>query len=468
MLEVPLSTRAVFAVEQPPIQLIRAGLPPIVRSMISRPNLRFWPKSNSNAVWTLADSAASSASNFVLGSLVAIRSTPELYGRFALAFALYGLTFGIWRAWATEPFLLGMRSRSNGLGSVIGACGVIGTVAMALGILIASGVDGTGRSLLLVVAVSLPVLAAHDGVRYCLIGTNRAHLALFVDGLWLALMFAGSIRIAEPVWLILWWSLSCGLTLLLGLQVLKWPSLFGGRTWLRQTRQVGTRFVFEFLVVTGSNSAIMFAVGFSSGLAEMGAYRGAAVLIGPVAVIMNGVVTVVLTMGTHSRDSTQTGTTEAVSNIRQVRSRVQKLAVLSWLTGVGWSGLVLIIPSVIGESILGETWDASRRAAVPLALAVGGQAMILVATAGYRLLGRINQGARIKATAMLLVMVISSSASFQGGAFAASAGFAVATIGLGTIIVALFRRDASTLAQTKLDGVPVDVGLSLDETDPAV
>ncbi len=436
--------------------------------MTSRPNLRFWSRLDANPVWTLADSAASSASNFVLGSLIALRSTPELYGRFALAFALYSLTFGVWRAWAVEPFLLGVRSRSFGPGSVVGACANIGGGAMILGLVVASGVGGDGRSLILAVAFSLPVLAAHDGVRYCLIGSQRAHLALVVDVLWLVLMIVGSTRISTPTTIILWWTASGALTLVAGLQLLEWPTLSGGRSWLRQTAGLGARFVFEFLIFTGSNIAIMFAVGFSSGLSEIGAYRGAAVLVGPVAVVVNGLVTVVLAMGVTHGSAGDDPKSDRRIDVNRIRARVQKLAALSLLVGVGWSVAVVFLPSSIGERILGATWTASHPTAVPLSLAVGGQALISIATAGYRLLGQVDKGVRLKAVGVLLTMVGGSAASFGGGAFEASVGFAIAAISTGTVIVGLFRRDVATLARRRLDREAVDVSFAFNETDPLV
>ncbi len=400
------------------------------------------PAEATRSAVTVIDSAVSSASNFVLSVAVANRVSTEDYARYALAFALFVFGYGIWRAYSSESFLLAEHKMNIPVGRVISSSSMVGLVVLVVGLGATALVDDTTAPIMLAFAVSMPFLAAHDGVRYGLIGRGQPHRALLLDLGWLALMPIGFVLADQTAHVVLGWSAASLPSLVVGWFMLGRPRLDGGLEWLRLNKSEGTRFAAEFVLFTGSLQFVLLAVGLTSGLDEMGAYRGAAVLVGPPMVVMAGLVTVALAAGRGDIDP------------RAVRTRLLTLSAVGAVAGVGLAGALALTPNVIGELLLGVSWATSRDAAIPLALSVSGVAVVSVASAIFRVIGDSKSGFRYRVGSLIAMSLAGTIGSIFGGATGAGTFMAIAGA-LGSVItIAALLRAIDELPH--LPAVPAD------------
>ena len=111
--------------------------------------------------WGLLDQTLSSATNFGGSILTAGALTSSDFGAVAIGFSVFLLVLGISRSWSSEPLVIGYSSAhaSDRMVAVARAAGsslAIGLLAGALTGTVALAFDGALRSVLLVVAISLP------------------------------------------------------------------------------------------------------------------------------------------------------------------------------------------------------------------------------------------------------------------------------------------------------------------------
>ena len=146
--------------------------------------------------WALADQVLSSATNFLLGLIVARTVGPRDLGGFSLAYATFTFSLGAVRAIAGE--LLVVRHTAVPAGEWRdGVKRAAGTALMA-GILVGIGcviagvaVGELSRTLLCIVGICLPFLLVQDVWRFAFFAQGRGRAAFLNDLVWAAALFAG-------------------------------------------------------------------------------------------------------------------------------------------------------------------------------------------------------------------------------------------------------------------------------------
>src|SRR5262245_19170305 len=136
--------------------------------------------------WGVADQLLSSATNFLLGVLVARTVSARDLGAFSVAYATFTFSLGAVRAIAAE--LLAVRHSALGAGGWHeGVRGSTGT-ALMVGILVGLGcliagpnIGGRFGSVFTIVGVSLPFLLVQDVSRFALVGRGRGGAAFLND-----------------------------------------------------------------------------------------------------------------------------------------------------------------------------------------------------------------------------------------------------------------------------------------------
>ncbi len=367
------------------------------------------------SVVTVADSGVSSASNFVVSAAVAARLDADALGRFALAFMIYGLGYGVWRAFSCEPALVRGASDDDG-GAVVAGSALVGLTIGLLGVGVSSLITDGGIAIpLFWLALGLPVHAAHDGVRFVAIGRGRPGVAFGLDLAWLAGMVPVVLLADTVVELLIGWVLLGLASLIAGFGIL--DGLRGARRgarWVWLVRRDGLAFVSEFLVAAASLQAVVLGVGTFAGYEQMGAYRVASIVVGPVQVVIIGLGTVAMVSGRRVR-----------AGGGDLANHIDRLAALAYGAGLGMALVAGIAPSAPMRQLLGTTWDQARWASVFLAVAVGAIGVITVASSSCRIVDRTPLGVRLRAEAMLGIAVAGVAGAALGGAAGAAAAMAL-------------------------------------------
>lgn len=248
---------------------------------------------------TLADQLVSSASNFLLGVLVARAGGTESLGTFGVAFLVWLAVLGFNRALVAEPLTVVGSTRHrdarlpDGLAATlaVGACS--SSVLLVLGgVLVAVLGDGPAVGPLLVLAACIPSLLAQDYCRSMAFRLHRPTVALYSD-----LLFAG-VQVALSVALlaggedsselfIAAWGVGATAGAVLGVVMLRaWPVTRGGLRLLREMWPRSKWFVAEFCTAFPADQGYLLLLPLLLGADRFGLYRAGTGLIGPVVVIL--------------------------------------------------------------------------------------------------------------------------------------------------------------------------------------
>lgn len=350
-------------------------------------------RAGGKAVISLADSAASSVSNF-LGSLaVAMTASARDFGIFASLFAGYLVLMGVVRAVSSEPLVTRRLELDKGhaparvdswaLGVAAGLSGAICVAVLALCVPL-----GWTNAYTVIVLTGAPFLVVQDCCRFVAFSKQDPARALVLDLLWLgwavagyAVMLVGGVHdgaVAAAVW-VTGGLVSC-LWAIAASRVI--PSLKGLRAWFSENRLLVGPYVGEALLGVGTSQA---AAGLLAviGVSLSGAWRGAATLVGPLTTAIVGASSFALPamVGHYAR--------------QDCRSMLRLSVVTSVLLGLisgGWLTALLFMPESLGSWLLGDTWQAAEdvlpAAGVWMAcIAVGTGAQLLVRATQYARLG---------------------------------------------------------------------------------
>ena len=331
------------------------------------------------ALLTVADQGLNSASNFLLGIVVARAVTIQGYGAFAIGFSVYGVFLGVSRAFGTDALLV-RHSASNlptqrhaaraALGAAIATGLVVGLVLVVAGFV----AGGTVGGVCIAFGVALPGLFAHEGYRHVFIMERTPELAALIDAVWLGtfiafLLLPGLRGAADPVPFILGWALAAVAAVVVAiLRSETDPRLERARSWAREHRDLGPRFALEWVVASSSSHVVVYAAGLIAGLATSAALRGAYVVMGPVWILGSGLVAAAVPAGVRLRQR----------SLADLRLRTAQLAVFLAAVSVAWGLLTASLPTGIGEAALGDTWVLTQPLLGPMGVYGAG----FVATTG--------------------------------------------------------------------------------------
>ena len=380
------------------------------------------------AGWGLIDQAFSSLTNFALGIIVARTVPIAEFGAFSLAFAAYLLAVNLTRAFPMQPLAIRYsaatadawrRGSAAALGSVL-LVGLVGGLAFVpLGLLL----GGTIGLAFVALGLTLPGLLLQDGWRSAFFAAGQGSKAFRNDLVWACTLFPWLGLIAATgqtsiFWLTVAWGGAATIAAVVGLiQTGIRPQPLMARSWWREHRDLGPRYLTEAVVSTGANQAAMYGVGIVAGLSAVGAVRAGLLLFGPLQILLAGISLMVVPEG-----------------VRALQHSVGRLGRGAVVLSVGlaaialiWGIMLQLIPEPVGHVLLGDTWDAAKPLFGPLTLAYAGlmggigAAIVLRALANARRSLRANLfGSTANGVAILGAALAGSLGATWG--FAAAAG----------------------------------------------
>jgi O-antigen/teichoic acid export membrane protein len=336
--------------------------------------------------WGLADQAASSISNFAVGIYVARSLGVTAFGVFSLAWVTYGVVLNVSRGLATDPLVVrfsgvpeaswrGAVARSSGTALTVGVA--LGAVSLVAGL----GLDGGVGPAFACLGVVLPGLLLQDAWRFAFFAAGAGRKAFVNDLVWGVALVPAMVlaaRVGSVAAFVLAWGGSAAVAAGYGcLQCGIRPRLTGVREWLREHRELGSRYLVENVSNSGASQLRAYGLGAIVGVGAVGVVRGAELLLGPFLAVLMGLSLVTVA--------------EAA---RVLRRAPHRLGTFCLLLGGGqaaaallWGGALLLVPDRLGELVLGGVWNSASELIVPVTLGVAGAGLGTGAAAGLRALG---------------------------------------------------------------------------------
>lgn len=378
------------------------------------------------SAWTLTGQAASSGSNFLLALFVLATADSSEFAAFSVIVTAYLLVTQLTRSSFSVAMLILYSDRRDGepvFGPPVGAAVATGVIASAF-FIVAGLVYPPGRAMFLLAAAALPVLQYQDAARHVAVARGEARSAAECDLVWIGLQLAfsaaaGLLGVASPTVLFLTWAASgCASGLLLGHRLGVHPMVTHSWQWLRANAELCRRLAGEFAVNSGNYYILSYGLLVTSSAEQLGRWRAAQALIGPVSVLLMG------------------GTTLGVPESVRVRTReatlVRFAAVLSGVMTVAASAVgtlaYLLLPR-IGPTLFPQTWETARPVLPALTFFAAAVGASVGAIAALRASGRSGWILRARALSGAVALGIGLPLSASWGAVGALTGLAVSEAG---------------------------------------
>lgn len=343
--------------------------------------------------WGLGDQAVSSITNFAVGLYVARSLGTTAFGIFSLAWVTYGVVLNLSRGLTTDPLMVRFSGVSTdawraatarATGTALTAGVTAGTVSVLAGLLMGESVGGAFVALGFVI----PALLVQDAWRFTFFAAGHGKRAFVNDVVWgvalLPAMFIAH-RFDTVVAFILAWGLSGAVAAGYGcLQAGVRPDPRGTVEWLRNHRDLGTRYLVENVSNSGSTQLRMYGLGAIAGLASVGAVRGAELLLGPFFALLMGLSLVTVAEGARVLQRAP----HRLRHFCAVLGAGQAVAALLW-------GLaLLLVPHDAGRFVLGDVWDPASELILPVTIGIAAAGFNTGAAAGLRALGAAKRSLR--------------------------------------------------------------------------
>lgn len=378
--------------------------------------------------WGLADQAVSSMTNFAVGIYVARSLGLTAFGIFSVAWVTYGVVLNVSRGLATDPLVV----RFSGVAADAWRAATGRSSGTALGVGVASGVasvlagiamGGSLGAAFIALGFVLPALLLQDAWRFAFFAAGDGRKAFTNDMVWAVALIPAMVlaaRHGSVVAFILAWGLSGAVAAGYGaLQSRILPHVSGALGWLRQQRDLGTRYLIENVSNSGASQVRAYGLGAIAGLASVGTTRGAELLLGPFLAILMGLSLVTVA--------------EAARVLRRAPHRLRQFCLLLGTGQAGaaliWgAGLLLLLPDPAGRFVLGSVWDTASELIVPATLAVMGAGLSTGAGAGLRALGAARRSLRSQLLSSAAYVTGGLVGAVLNGAVGSSWGVACATM----------------------------------------
>ncbi|GAA3482144.1 hypothetical protein [Streptomyces yanii] len=400
--------------------------------------------------WGLADQAASSMSNFVVGIYVARSLGVTAFGVFSLAWVTYGVVLNVSRGLATDPLVVrfsgapdaswrGAVARSSGTALGVGAA--LGTACLVVGL----GLGGSVGPAFACLGVMLPGLLLQDAWRFSFFAAGAGRKAFVNDLVWgvaLVPALVVAARVGSVSAFVLAWGASATVAAGYGcLQSDIRPRMTGARGWLREQRDLGYRYLVENVSLSGASQLRAYGLGAIVGVGAVGAVRGAELLLGPFLAVLMGLSLVTVP--------------EAA---RVLQRAPHRLGTFCLLLGGGqaagallWGGALLLMPDRLGELVLGGVWHSAAELVVPVTLGIAGVGLGTGAAAGLRSLAAAQRSLRCQLFASACYVSGGLGGAAAAGTVGSAWGVAAATVS-GSAVWWLQLRSA--LREHHQDSIP--------------
>ncbi|WP_030745128.1 membrane protein [Streptomyces sp. NRRL F-5135] len=377
--------------------------------------------------WGLADQAASSLSNFVVGIYVARSLGLAAFGVFSLAWVTYGVVLSVARGLATDPLVVrfsgvpdaswrGAVARSSGTSLGVGAA--VGAACLAVGLALGGSVGPAFACL----GVLLPGLLLQDAWRYAFFAAGTGRKAFVNDLVWgVALVPAMLVaaRVGSVAAYLLAWGGSAAVAAVYGcVQSGIRPRPAGVRAWLRDHRDLGYRYLAENVGVSGASQLRAYGLGAIVGVGAVGVVRGAELLLGPFLALLMGLSLVTVA--------------EAARVLRRTPHRLGRFCLLlgggQAVAALLWGAALLLMPDRLGALVLGDVWGSASALIVPVTLGVAGAGLGTGAAAGLRALAAARRSLRSQLFASACYVIGGLGGAAVAGTAGSAWGVAAATV----------------------------------------
>jgi O-antigen/teichoic acid export membrane protein len=375
--------------------------------------------------WGLADQALSSLTNFALAVLVARQVSTAGLGAFGLAFTTYTITLGATRALCAEPLTVRFSAISEaewrkGAAAATGMALVAGVLAGILCIAASLFFHGTLGPSLLVLGLSMPGLIVQDSWRSAFFANLRGSYAFANDLVWaiaqVALVAAVLVVGARsaPAF-ILAWAGAANVGAVFGIVQSGFvPRPDRARWWLYQQRDLGPRYMIEFIARNAAQSGAMYATAGFAGLSAAGALRGAQVALGPLNILNMGI--------------TSPAIAESVRiSRRSPRRMLRAVTILGVVLVVAfslWGVAMYLLPDSIGEALLKRSWHPAHDVILPYTAVMAASGMLTAATVGLRAMAAAKRSMRSRLITGVLSVSLGTAGAATYGAVGAAIGLA--------------------------------------------
>jgi hypothetical protein len=420
--------------------------------------------------WAIIDQALASGSNFLVAILVVRSVSPADFGAFSIAVLIYVLSVGVSRALTTEPLAIRFGRAVNPIMAQAPRC--LG-LALCFGILVgtacivaALATGGTLRSVLLVLGVTFPLLILQDAGRVAFFALGRGCRAAANDAVWaLVQLPLVAVVMVQPdaqtwhyvaAWLVP--GATAGAFMLFQLRVL--PSLRGAGGWFADTRKLAIPLVWNYGLMAAPAYVLFALTPIVASLYELGLARSAYLPYGFFGVVFQSAGLVLLPAASRR------------SSAHLARLAAWSSAGLGALALVWSIVLAVAVPTQLGVTLFGESWNDTSAirlifAAALVAQAIGvGPLVALRALEAPKLLVYVRL---VTATLMLSVGVILAA---RYGAAGLAVGILIGDLSatfLSWVVFARIRPAPSlpilpSQPDIVVPGVPQDGGTSIRST----
>ncbi len=375
--------------------------------------------------WGLADQSLSSLTNFALSILVARAVSTTSLGAFGLAFTTYTVTLNAMRALCSEPLTVRFSATSESrwqraAGEATGTALVIGAIA-GLGCVGAAFLfSGTLRQALIVLGVTMPGLMVQDAWRSAFFSKLRGSYAFANDLVWtiaqtvfLAAVILTGLR-STPAFILAWGGAANVAAVFGSLQSGLLPLPHHSRRWLASSRDLGPRYLVEFVARSAALAGSVYATAAFAGLAAAGALRGAQVALGPLNIVNMGI--------------TSPATAESVRMARRSPRRmlraVEIMGVALVLFFTLWGVGMYLLPTAIGHALLKRSWGPSHHVLLAYTAVMAASGMLTAATVGLRAMAAAKRSMRSRLVTGVLALSFATVGAATYGAVGAATGLA--------------------------------------------
>lgn len=379
--------------------------------------------------WGVADQGVSSLSNFAMGIIAARSLGSEGFGAFTLAYVTYAFLLSATRGLATDPLVVRFSGQPHpvwrrAVAAATATSATMGVLAGAACLLVGLLLPADIRGGFIALGIVLPALMIQDSWRFAFFAARRPALALVNDLVWGAVLLLALVALVVTghtgvTTFVLAFGGSAGVAALYGLfqsKVLPRPTWVRG--WVTDHRDLGGRYLVENVSIGGARQLRMFLLGAFAGLAAVGDTRGAEILMGPFLVILMGASQVAVPEAAHVISR---------SPRRLVQFCLALGVVLASAAAVWGVTILLLLPTGLGELLLGSIWVPASALLPPVIIAFTMGGFEIAAAAGVRALGAAPRSLKAQLTVALMYVVGGGVGAYVDGARGSAWGVAFAT-----------------------------------------
>jgi O-antigen/teichoic acid export membrane protein len=375
----------------------------------------------------MADQFMSSITNFALAVIVARSQPVEEFGEFALLFWTYLLLLNVGRALGSQPLMVKAshvggeawrRAQGGSAGIALAAACLFGCGLTVMGIALG------GQALAFAaLGLGLPGLLVQDAYRLGLIADGRARLSFGSDLTWamvMAVLLGGlslSGGVATVPLIVLIWSagaLAGSIYAIWACGVLPEPGR--ARPWLRDNLRLIRGFAFGTLATPVAMTISQYLLAAVAGLVVVAALRAGQLLLAPITVTFQGIVSVLAPEASRWLREDPSGL---------VRRLVMAAIVLGGLA-VGYGLVLAFLPEWLGQSLLGDSWSYARPLLPLLVVAATFDFVSVSAEVGLLVRGEATSIAKVALLTATAMVVLATAGGAWTGATGAAAGIAAA------------------------------------------